>query len=140
MGIMQAYQTDLIKGLDNSGEVGLDDIKEIRRAADLFLWATKETASSIGRSMAALVATERHLWLNLSGINEKDKAFLIDAPLSGLFGDAINTVIERFQEAMRQSAAFKKFIPLCHSRSQGVLPGSSPTHQPPRSDDCHSGE
>lgn len=37
MGIMQAYQADLLKGLDNSGEVGLDDIKELRQAADLFL-------------------------------------------------------------------------------------------------------
>lgn len=44
--------------------------------------------------MAALVATEKHLWLNLSGINEKDKAFIIDAPLSDLFGDAFNTVVK----------------------------------------------
>lgn len=34
--------------------------------------------------------TERHLWLNLSGIWEKDRTFLLDAPLSpsGLFGDS----------------------------------------------------
>lgn len=68
-------------------------LKELRRAADLFLRATKETAHAIGCSMAALVAMERHLWLNLLGIGEKDRAFLIDAPPSGLFGDAVNTVI-----------------------------------------------
>ncbi|KAG1927644.1 protein NLRC3 [Pimephales promelas] len=49
--------------------------------------ATKETASSIGRSMAAMVATESHLWLNLSRIKDKERSFLMDAllSLSGLF-------------------------------------------------------
>ncbi len=28
-----------------------------------------------------LVATERHLWLNLSDIKRKDKNFLMDAPI-----------------------------------------------------------
>ncbi len=41
-----------------------------------------------------------HLWLNLRNIKGKDKNFLMDAPfyLSGLFGDAVNSVVERFQE------------------------------------------
>ncbi len=41
---------------------------------------------AIGDSMATLVATERHLWLNLSYLKENDKFFLLDAPLlpSGL--------------------------------------------------------
>ncbi len=40
--------------------------------------------------MAAMVAMERHVWLNLSGIKKKDRAFLLDAPISPsvLFGDA----------------------------------------------------
>lgn len=57
----------------------LDDIKELRRAADLSLRTTKETAHAIGRSMTALVATERRLWLNLFGMGEEDRSFLIDA-------------------------------------------------------------
>ncbi len=34
---------------------------------------------------------ERHLWLNLTEIRDKEKAFLIDAPISGsgLFGDTV---------------------------------------------------
>ncbi len=86
---------------------------ELRRATHLSLSATKETARSIGRSMAALVATERHLWLNLSNIKGKDKHFLMDAPLSssGLFGDAVNLVVERFQESAKQVAAFQKLLP-----------------------------
>lgn len=50
--------------------------------------------------MAAVVATERHLWVSFSGIKEKDKAFYLDALLSppGLFSDTMNTVVEKFQE------------------------------------------
>lgn len=42
------------------------------------LWATKQMAHTICFSMAALVATERQLWLNLSGIKERERAFLLD--------------------------------------------------------------
>ena len=68
-------------------------------------------------AVAALVVSERHLWLNRLWIGEKDRAFLLDAPLSpsGLFGDAARTVVERLQETERQSA-----IPSCQSRSHGV--------------------
>ncbi len=54
---------------------------------------------------------ERHLWLNLTEIMEK--AFLLDAPISGsgLFGDAINAVVDTFRAAKTQSAAFKQFMP-----------------------------
>ncbi len=52
-------------------------ICELRLATDLSLRAAKKTAKSIDRSMAALVATERHLWLNLSNIKGKDKNFLM---------------------------------------------------------------
>jgi len=77
------------------------------------LRTTKETAIAIGWSMAALVATERHLWLNLAEIKEKDKTFLLDAPVDppGLFGDAVSTIVDSFQEVKKQSEAFKKFLP-----------------------------
>jgi len=37
------------------------------------------------------------------GIKEKNKAFLLDAPVS---------VIDQFQEAKKQSAAFRQYLPL----------------------------
>ncbi len=60
-----------------------------------------------------MVAAERHLWLTLSDMEEKDRVVLMDAPLapSGLFGDAVNSVIDRFQEASKQAAAFQRFLP-----------------------------
>lgn len=113
MSILQAYQADLLGEIDESGEASFEAIHELRKATDLALRATKEAAKSIGRSMAALVATERHLWLNLSDIKEKDKNVLMDAPLSpgGLFGDAVTSVVDRFQETRKQSAALQKLLP-----------------------------
>lgn len=118
-----------MKKLNDSGEVGLDNIKELRQAADLSLRSTKETAHAIGHSMEALAAMVRHLWLNLMGISEKDRAFFINAPLLpfGLFGHTVNTVVERFQEAMAQSAAFKQFITRRRSKSSWQQPHTSST-------------
>ena len=63
--------------------------------------------------MAALVATERHLWLNLSDIKDKEKHVLLDAPVStvGLFGDAVNVAVAKSQEAAKQAAALQKLLP-----------------------------
>ena len=99
--------------LDEGGGIGPEVVCELRRATDLSLRATKETAKSIGRSMAALVATERQLWLNLSNIKEKEKNILLDSPVStsGLFGNAVNSAVEKFQEASKQAAALQKLLP-----------------------------
>ncbi len=88
-------------------------VKELRRATDLALRATKHTARAVARSMAGSVAAERHLWLNLTEIREKEKVFLLDAPISqsGLFGEAVSSVIEKFRSAKTQSAALKQFMP-----------------------------
>jgi hypothetical protein len=113
MAVLQAYQADLLKELDEGGDITPEDISELRRTADLALRATKESARAIGRSMAAMVATERHLWLSLSDIKEKDRVCLLDAPLqpAGLFGDAVNSVVDRFQQARKQAEAFRRFLP-----------------------------
>ncbi len=113
MSVLQAYQADLLKELDEGEQISSSDIGELRRTADLALCATKETTCAIGRSMAALVAAERHLWLTLSDMKEKDRVFLMDAPLvpSGLFGDAVDSVVDRYQEARKQAAAFQRSLP-----------------------------
>ncbi len=127
MSVLQAYQADLLKELDEREQVSSDDIAELRRTADLSLRATKETARAIGCSMAAMVAAERHLWLTLSDMKNKDRVCLLDAPLSssGLFGDAVNSVVDRFQEASKQAAAFRRFLPR-RSRAQGAA-GQQPS-------------
>ncbi len=113
MVILQAYQAKVLKEMDEGDGVTPETVKELCRANDLAIRATKHTARVVGRSMAGLVAAECHLWLNLTEIREKEKAFLLDAPISssGLFGNAVNTVVDKFRAAKMQSAAFKQFMP-----------------------------
>ncbi len=113
MAILQAYQADVLKEMDEGTDLTPEAVKELRRATDLALRATKHIARAVGRSMAASVAAERHLWLNLTEIREKEKVFLLDAPISqsGLFGEAVSAVVDKFRSAKTQSAALKQFMP-----------------------------
>lgn len=136
MAVLQAYQADLLKDIDEGEGPTPEDIAELRKAADLSLRVTKETARAVSHSMAAMVVSERHLWLNLSGIREKDRAFLLDAPIlpSGLFGDSVNIVVDRFQEAKKQSAAFRQYLP---RRSKPKKPAPSGQPQPSASSSAY---
>ncbi len=118
MAILQAYQAEVLKEMDEGDGVTPEAVKELRRATDLGLRATKHTARC---SMAGLVVAECHLWLNLTEIWEKEKAFLLDAPISssGLFSDVVNPVVDKFRAAKTQSAAFKQFMP-CSALESGL--------------------
>ncbi len=59
MAVFQAYQADLLKDLSTGGSIDEGAFLEPRRATDLSLHATKQTARAIGRSMAAMVSMER---------------------------------------------------------------------------------
>ncbi len=108
-----AIQADVLKEMDEGTGLTPEAVKELRRATDLALRATKHTARAVGRSMVASVATECHLWLNLTEIREKEKVFLLDAPISqsGLFGEAVSAVVDKFRSAKTQSVALKQFMP-----------------------------
>ncbi len=112
MAILQAYQADVLKEMDEGTGLTPEAVKELRRATDLALRANKHTARAVGRSMAGSVAAERRLWLNLTEIRERE-VFLLDAPISqsGLFGEAVSSVVEKFRSAKTQSAALKQFMP-----------------------------
>ncbi len=60
-------------------------------------------------------------------MKEKDKVFLMDAllALSGLFGDAVNSIVDRYHEARKQVAAFRRFL----SRRSIIL-GAAGREQP----------
>lgn len=53
------------------------------------------------------------------------KSFLLDALLlpPGLFGDAVSSVVKRFQEAKKQAAAFQRFIPRLHQSHRAATKG-----------------
>lgn len=69
MAVLHVYQADLLKNSDLREGVSLDAVLELRHITDLALRATKREARAIGRTLADMVATERHLWLNLAGLN-----------------------------------------------------------------------
>ncbi len=65
MAVLQAYQADLLKDLDKGQGLSPDEVAELHRTTDLALRATKQAATAMGRSMTAMVVTERYLWVNL---------------------------------------------------------------------------
>ncbi|KAL0153483.1 hypothetical protein M9458_051212, partial [Cirrhinus mrigala] len=110
MAVLQAYKADLLKDLDKGQGLSPNEEAELRRTTDLALRAAKQAATHMGRAM---VATERHLWVNLADVGMKERGFLLDAPVSPseLFGASVKTVVEKFREAKTRSTAFKSFIP-----------------------------
>ncbi len=136
MAILQAYQADVLKEMDEGTGLTPEAVKELRTATDLALRATKHTARAVGCSMAGSVAAERHLWLNLTEIREKEKVFLLDAPISqsGLFWEAVSSVVHKLRSAKTQSAALKQFMP----RSSRDYSTPSSSFCPPRTRSPHS--
>ncbi|XDV25826.1 hypothetical protein PO909_029676 [Leuciscus waleckii] len=73
MATLQIFQADLLRKLDENGPDAIC-VPDLRSATDLALRATKSAAQAIGRSMASLTVTERHLWLTLSEMSESERA------------------------------------------------------------------
>ncbi len=63
--------------------------------------------------MSGSVATGRYLGPNLMEIQEKENVFLLDALISqtGLFGEAVSSVVEKFRSTKSLSAALRQFMP-----------------------------
>lgn len=61
MAVLQAYQEDLLKDLDQGQGLSPEVVTELNRTTVLTLRATKQTAAVIGCSMVAMEAMERHL-------------------------------------------------------------------------------
>ncbi len=119
LAVLQAYQADLLKDLDKGQGFSPDEVADMCRTTDLALRATKQAATAMGRSMAAMVVTKRHLWVILADIGKNEKGSLLDAPVSPSepFGSSVEAVVEKFREAKACSAAFKTIIPR-RSRSE----------------------
>lgn len=80
MGVLQAYQADFLKNLDQGQGLPPEAVAELCHTTDLALCATKQTAAM--QSMPAMEATERHIWGNLADIGKKEGKFLLYAPVS----------------------------------------------------------
>ncbi len=109
MVVFQVYQADLLKDLSKAGA---SVRKHFQSYTEPRICLFEETARTIGCSMAS---KERHLWLNLMGTKDRNKLFLLDPPMSpsSIFGNSINTVVNRSREAKRHREAFRgtRFLP-----------------------------
>ncbi|XP_053534298.1 extracellular calcium-sensing receptor-like [Ictalurus punctatus] len=81
-----------------------------------------------------LVVVERHLWLNVSGMGDNDKALLLDTSVepSGLFGGVVNSIVDRFRFANNSplqslsDTQVKKELKKIQARKAPGLDGISP--------------
>ncbi|XDV24344.1 hypothetical protein PO909_028555 [Leuciscus waleckii] len=131
MATLQIFQADLLRKLDEEGPDAIC-VPDLRSATDLALRATKSAAQAIGRNMASLTVTERHLWLTLSEMAESERTAFLDAPLSatGLFGSSVKDFAERFAEVQKASQAMKHFLPKRSSSAAGRAKPSAQSSQP----------
>ncbi len=53
MAVLQAYQADLLKDLDNGQGLSPDEVAELRRTTDLALRATKQAATAMGLPLSS---------------------------------------------------------------------------------------
>lgn len=76
--------------------------------------------------MGSLITTEMHLWLNLSGMGDKNKVSLLDTSdtPSGLFGSMVNSIINRFWETKQQTASVSQFLPHRVEFPQATMSGA----------------
>ncbi|KAF4114471.1 hypothetical protein G5714_004694 [Onychostoma macrolepis] len=122
------------------GTFNVDAITDLHAAKDFALMATKRAAQAMGKAVSFMVILQRHLWLNLADLKNADHKVLLNAPVtpSGLFGDAVESIIERFAEAQKDAKAMSHVMPRCtfqqqtaRSRSSSA-PGSSQRRNSPR--------
>ncbi len=134
MAVLQVFQAKLLQAAEG-GALTAEATKDLRAATDFALMATKRAAQSVGKAMGFMVVLQRHLWLNLA-----DRKVLLNASVtpSGLFGDAVESITERFAEAQKRAKAMSHVMPrrafqqqTARSRSSSA-PGSSQRRDIPR--------
>jgi len=126
-------QADVLKEMDEGSGITPEAVKELCKATDLALRATKHTARAIGCSMAGAIAAEHHLWLNLMEIHDKERFSSWTPQFLNLdcLGEVVNTVVDKFRAAKSQSAALRQFMP------RRVRESSNPSPSQPRECSSH---
>ncbi len=84
--------------------------------------------------MGFMVVQQRHLWLTLADLKDADSKVLLNAPISpsGLFGDAVESIIERFAEAQKRAKATSHVMPRRSFQPPSRSRSSSATRPPQR--------
>ncbi|MGH0146494.1 UNVERIFIED_CONTAM: hypothetical protein FKN15_020171 [Acipenser sinensis] len=107
-----AYQSH-IWGSAAEGGLTLDQTEELRLISRMLLRLAQLLSQATGRSMAALVAARRQLWLSQARLTENNKAALLDAPITPghTFGPAVDDLLLRSKAAREATKAFSDLAP-----------------------------
>ncbi len=138
MVVLQVFQAKLLQAAEGRA-LTFEAVKGLRAVTDFALIAMKRAAQAVGKAMCFMVL-QRHLWLNLADLKEADRKVLLNALVtpSGLLGDAVEFITERFVEAQKHAKAMSHVMPrrtfqqqTTRSRSSSA-PGSSQRRDIPR--------
>ncbi|MGH0161707.1 UNVERIFIED_CONTAM: hypothetical protein FKN15_041212 [Acipenser sinensis] len=77
--ILVAYQSTLVQSLSVNHSPPLE---ELHLVTDHLLQLSKYNGQSLGRGLSALIAAQRQLWLSQARVPDRDKASLLDAPVT----------------------------------------------------------
>lgn len=131
--MLQTYQAMLLAELGSlvPSESQLSPLlNEVRVATDYILRASRCAALSLGRGMASTVVAQRHLWLTLSDVPDRDRAVYLDEPVSadGLFGQSLDAIQAKFELRKKQTEALRSIIPRrdAKPKQQAVLQRAAP--------------
>lgn len=107
-----AYQSHIWSSAAEGG-LTLNQTEELRLISRMLLRLAKLLSQATGRSMAALVAARRQLWLSQARLMESNKAALLDAPITPghTFGSAVDAFLLRSKAAREATKAFSDLAP-----------------------------
>ncbi|XP_062409095.1 uncharacterized protein LOC134100063 [Sardina pilchardus] len=105
---------------------------EIRTAMDFVMRSTRCSNQAVGRAMGLTVVAQRHLWLNLSKVPDKDRHAFLDAPVdpSGLFGSAVQAMQTRCESKKKENEAFSYLLPRRLAPSTSTSAAAQRSHSP----------
>ncbi|KAI7814652.1 hypothetical protein IRJ41_023079 [Triplophysa rosa] len=127
MSLLQTYQAICLGELSEAMSAGMPCdalMGEVRSTANYILRATRGVLGSLGHAMASTVVAQRHLWLTLANLPERDQSAFLNAPFSpsGLFGEGLGTFQVRFEYSKKQAESLRGWMP---RRFNGPGPSTS---------------
>ena len=81
-------------------------VNEVRLATDYILRVLRGAVLSLGRGMTSMVVVQRHLWLTLSDVSDRERAVYL-----GLFGPSLDAILAKFELRKKQNVGSEHHHP-----------------------------
>ncbi|MGH0152554.1 UNVERIFIED_CONTAM: hypothetical protein FKN15_026103 [Acipenser sinensis] len=101
------YQVTLLQTLSVNHRPSQHMLEELHLVTDHLLQLSRFNGQALGRGLAALIATQKQLWLSQAQVPDGEKASLLDASVTPghTFGPAVDELLKRSQQATESSSA-----------------------------------